>query len=132
MSDIPAGDGNVASLFYGVPAIFTSSEHRRLYSLSHSLLIDYKKYMNLGSNHPWFEQNDTKKYVYLGSNRMSRLRLEFRKAASRALVVVVVVVVVDTPATTKAVVATVVVTASENVDSVLTVLLFTYKPVTSL
>ncbi len=69
--------------------------------------------------------------MYLGSNRISRLRLEFRKAVSRALVVVVVVVV-DTPATTKAVVATVVVTASENVNSVLTVLLFTYKPVTSL
>ncbi len=75
--------------------------------------------------------------MYLGSNRMSRLRLEFRTAVSKALVIVVVVVVVvaeasvvDTPATTMAVVATVVVTASEKFDSVLTLLLFTYKPVT--
>ncbi len=52
---------------------------------------------------------------------------------SRALVAVVKAdsVVVDTPATTTAaVVATVVDTASENIDSVLIVLLFTYKPMT--
>ncbi len=66
--------------------------------------------------------------MYLGSNRMSRLRLEFRKAVSRALVVVVAdPAVVDTPATTTAVVANVADTASENVDSVLTVLFFSHK-----
>ncbi len=57
---------------------------------------------------------------------------------SKALVIVVVVVVVvaeasivDTPATIIAVVATVVDTASENIDSELTVLLFTYRSLKS-